>query len=80
MGKTVKSYDASRRFGDPDNFFEWSQGVRLPQGATVDDDPNADVDLSNQEDLTDSIAREQWKVFESRDVEADFDYFTQSWF
>ena len=46
----------------------------------VNDDPNADVDLSDQEDLKDSIAREQWKVFESRDVEADLDYFAKSGF
>ena len=37
---------------DPDNFFDWSQGVQLPQGAMVDDDPNADVDVSNQEEFT----------------------------
>ena len=46
----------------------------------VNDDPNADVNLSNQEDLKDSIARKQWKAFESRDVEADLDYFTKSGF
>jgi hypothetical protein len=59
---------------DKDNFFEWKQGIQLPQGA--EDDPNADVDMPNDEDLTDTIAGkqwEQWEFFEPEDLDKGFD-------
>ncbi|KAH0847463.1 hypothetical protein AYO21_09352 [Fonsecaea monophora] len=63
---------------DKDNFFDWDQGVQLPGRAV--DDPDADVDMLNDEDFTDSIAREQWKVYESKNVMADLDDLTKGGF
>ncbi|KAJ5114386.1 hypothetical protein NUU61_000145 [Penicillium alfredii] len=63
---------------DKDNFFDWDQGIQLPQGAV--EDPDGNVDMEDDEKFTDSIAREQWKVFESKDIEADLDYLTKSGF
>ena len=63
---------------DRENFFAWDQAVQLPQAAV--DDPTVDVDMADAETFTDSIAREQWKVFESKNVAADLDYLTKAGF
>lgn len=78
FGENRQELRRVKQIWDRDNFFEWSQGVQLPQGAV--DDPNTNVDMPDDEKLTDSIAREQWKVFESSDIDADLDYLTKSGF
>ncbi|KAI1439619.1 hypothetical protein F5Y02DRAFT_412109 [Annulohypoxylon stygium] len=46
---------------DKDNFFKWSQSVRLPRGAGGDG--RSSVDRPNEEDLTDAIAGDHWKYY-----------------
>jgi FAD/FMN-containing dehydrogenase len=78
FGENRQELRRVKEIWDKDNFFGWDQGIQLPQGAV--DDPNGDVDMPNDENFTDSIAREQWKVFESKDVVADLDYLTKGGF
>ncbi|CAG8719612.1 11734_t:CDS:2, partial [Dentiscutata erythropus] len=53
-----------------DNFFEWNQGIQLPQG--IDDDgEDVDVDMPDKEKITDTIAKEQWENFETDDFVKD---------
>jgi hypothetical protein len=43
---------------DKDNLFRWAQGIQLPQGAV--DNASEDVDLEDDRQLTDEIAKDLW--------------------
>ncbi|EJD41550.1 hypothetical protein AURDEDRAFT_186506 [Auricularia subglabra TFB-10046 SS5] len=60
---------------DKENFFSWPQGVRLPgDGDKGQDDDETDggsegeIDTGNDEDLTDSLAGQQWSYYVSQDI------------
>ncbi|KAL4937615.1 hypothetical protein BDV06DRAFT_232459 [Aspergillus oleicola] len=78
FGENRQELRRVKEIWDKDNFFDWDQGIQLPQGAV--EDPDGNVDMPDDEKFTDSVAREQWKVFESKDIEADLDYLTKSGF
>lgn len=78
FGENRQELRRVKEIWDKDNFFAWDQGIQLPQGAVEDSDGN--VDEPDDEKFTDSIAREQWKVFESEDIEEDLDDLTKSGF
>lgn len=43
---------------DKDNFFDWPQGIKLPDQAV--DDPSVSVDYANDREFTDEIALKLW--------------------
>jgi hypothetical protein len=84
FGENRQELRRVKEMWDKDNFFDWEQGVQLPQSAV--DDPNAEVDMPDEEIFTDSIATEQWrarepwKIYKSKDYKADLDYLADSGF
>lgn len=64
-----------KKFWDPDNYFNWSQGIQLPQTDTapakvnqqedkflLKDMPDADITVKEYA-LTDALAKEQWESY-----------------
>ena len=65
FGDNCEELRRTKKIWDKDNFFKWTQGVQLPQGTDEVGEP--DIDTPNEEDLTDTIAGEQWEYFETAD-------------
>ncbi|KAH7102981.1 hypothetical protein BKA62DRAFT_756318 [Auriculariales sp. MPI-PUGE-AT-0066] len=55
---------------DKDNFFQWEQGVRLPNDRSVEGDTGGPggsaIDVGDDGDLTDSLASKQWEYYETK--------------
>ncbi|KAG5790079.1 hypothetical protein H9Q69_010874 [Fusarium xylarioides] len=77
FGDNYEELRKIKKIWDPDNFFDWVQGVRLP-GAPIDKG-EVTVDEGEEEDKTDKIAGEQWKkwsewkTYKSDDWQKDLD-------
>jgi hypothetical protein len=57
FGENRQELRKIKKIWDKDNFFQWDQGIQLPDGAV--DDPSKDVDLDSR-DQTDQIAQDLW--------------------
>ncbi|KAF5693564.1 FAD-binding domain-containing protein [Fusarium denticulatum] len=77
FGDNYEELRKIKKIWDPDNFFDWVQGVRLP-GAPIDKG-KLTVNPDEEEDRTDEIAGEQWKkwsewkMYKSSDWQKDLD-------
>ncbi|KZV92409.1 FAD-binding domain-containing protein [Exidia glandulosa HHB12029] len=67
-----------KQIWDKENFFNWSQGVRLPgdgaKGGGNEEDKEGEtgeIDTGNDEDLTDSLAGKQWSYYVTKDIVKD---------
>ncbi|KAK0610369.1 hypothetical protein B0T17DRAFT_620856 [Bombardia bombarda] len=69
FGNNSEELRRIKKIWDKDNFFKWDQGVRLP-GTGSDKEP-WDGNEPNDEDLTDSLAGEQWNFYETKDIVKD---------
>ena len=69
-GKNRQKLRDIKEAWDPENYWKWTQGIRLPEDAKQFKNPdgdnkelNQDQVLTKEETLTDCIALEQWKSF-----------------
>ncbi|CAG8662775.1 18303_t:CDS:2 [Rhizophagus irregularis] len=76
FGNNRKELRRIKEIWDKDNFFKWTQGIQLPQG--IDDDGELDVDVPDKEDMTDTIAEEQWEYFKTDDFVKDLKEFVDN--
>ncbi|KAI5924028.1 hypothetical protein F4810DRAFT_158975 [Camillea tinctor] len=69
FGENREELRRVKEIWDKENFFNWNQGVQLPQ--TGDDDRDTGANAPDDEDFTDKIATQHWRYYETKDFMKD---------